>query len=111
DQRIVLPRELVAILDWHVATQLTNDAMKGSDLLFPAEDGGFRSPSSLRKAFADVQTQMKLTKRITPRALRRTLQDLTRAAHVDGVVAKAIRGHATDAMRAHYSTASSSEVR
>jgi|HubBroStandDraft_1064217.scaffolds.fasta_scaffold46165_3 site-specific recombinase XerC len=111
DQHIELPREMIAILDWHIKTQLTTDAMKESDLLFPAEDGGFRSPSNLRKAFADAKRKMKLAKHITPRALRRTFQDLTRAAHVDGVIAKAISGHATDAMRVHYSTAAGSEVR
>ena len=32
------------------------------------------------------------------------------SAEVDGVVAKAISGHATDAMRVHYSTASDAEM-
>jgi len=40
----------------------------------------------------------------------RTFQDLSREAEVDSVVAKAISGHATDAMRVHYSTASDAEV-
>ncbi len=53
---------------------------------------------------------MKLIKTVTGRALRRTFQDLTRAAEVDAVVAKAISGHATDAMRVHYSTASDAEM-
>jgi hypothetical protein len=35
---------------------------------------------------------------------------LTREAEVDAVVAKAISGHATDATRVHYSTASDAEV-
>lgn len=42
--------------------------------------------------------------------MRRTFQDLTRAGGVEGVVAKAISGHATDAMRNHYSTANDAEV-
>jgi hypothetical protein len=38
-QRITLPPLLVDILRWHIATQLTTDEMKASELLFPAEDG------------------------------------------------------------------------
>lgn len=43
-------------------------------------------------------------------SMRRTFQDLTRKAGVDGVVAMAISGHATDAMRVRYSTAATPEV-
>jgi hypothetical protein len=42
--------------------------------------------------------------------MRRTFQDLSREAQVEGIVAKAISGHATDAMRLHYSTAQDAEV-
>ena len=47
-QRIVLPPFLIDILRWHVDAQLTTDAMRRSELLFPAEDGGFRSRAALR---------------------------------------------------------------
>src|SRR5688572_3841168 len=48
-QRLTLPPDLVAILRWHVETQLTTEAMQESELLFPSEAGGFRSPTVLQK--------------------------------------------------------------
>jgi len=110
DQTLKLPPGVVRILDWHIKTQLTGDAMKNSDLLFPAEDGGLRGPRDLRRLFEAAQEELKLTKKVTGRALRRTFQDLTREAEVDAFIAKAISGHGTDAMRQHYSTASDVEV-
>ncbi len=53
-QRITVPPEVMDVLRWHVATQLTTPEQKASELLFPAEDGGFRSESFLKKAFATV---------------------------------------------------------
>jgi hypothetical protein len=84
--------------------------MRKSTLLFPAEGGGLRGPRDLRRFFEAAVSELGLTKKVTGRALRRTFQDLTREAEVDAVVAKAISGHATDAMRVHYSTAADSEV-
>lgn len=110
DLDLMLHPEVVEVLRWHIRTQLVTPEQKKSELLFPNEAGGFRSKSCLDKPFAAVTTACKIKKRITPRALRRTFQDLSRAAHVEGVVAKAISGHATDAMRVHYSTAYDAEV-
>lgn len=105
-----MPPEVVDVLKWHIQTQLTTDEQQASELLFPSKRGGFRSRSGLDKPFEAVTAACGIKKRITPRALRRTFQDLTRTAKVDGVVAKAISGHATDAMRVHYSTAQDAEV-
>lgn len=110
DQEIKLPPALVRVIQWHIDTQLTTDAMRESDLLFPAEDGRPRTRRCLRRFFEAAREELKLTKNLTGRALRRTFQDLTRQAEVDAVVAKAISGHATDAMRVHYSTASDDEM-
>jgi hypothetical protein len=71
---------------------------KESELLFPSEVGGYRSPSSLDKPFAAVAKAIELKKRITPRAMRRSFQDLCRTAEVKDVVARSICGHATEAM-------------
>ena len=85
-------------------------AMAESDLLFPSEPngknrgGGFRSTWSLDKAFADVGTAIGLPYTVTPRALRRTFQDLARGAAVSDTVARAVCGHRTPAMTARYST-------
>jgi len=109
DLEIALPEELIEVLRWHVATQLQTDEQKASELLFPAENGGFRSRSALQKPFAEVATAIGLKKRITARAMRRTFQDICREAHVADVVARSICGHATEAMQRRYSTVSSSE--
>jgi hypothetical protein len=109
-QRLTLPEELMELLEWHV-DRLPDGPMKESVLLFPSETGGFRSGSCLDKPFDEVVTAMKLKKRITPRAMRRTFQDLARAAEVKDVVTRAVSGHATEAMQQHYSTVSPIEMK
>lgn len=47
----------------------------------------------------------------TPRGLRRTFNDLARAANVEALVTKSISGHQTDRMREHYSTVQPLEQR
>ena len=108
-QRITLPPVLVDILRWHIDTQLTTDAMRESELLFPAEDGGFRSRSALKKPFVAVATAIGLKKHVSPKAMRRTFQDLARAAEVKDIVTRAISGHATETMQHHYSTVAAEE--
>jgi integrase len=106
---IALPDELVEILRWHV-TQLRGE-MADSNLLFPSETGGLRSPSALDKPFREVANAMELEHPVTPRAMRRTYQDLMRRAQVHDTVTRSISGHATAAMQEHYSTASREEQR
>ncbi len=108
-QRIALPRDLMEIREWHVG-RLTGP-MSESDLLFPSETGGFRATTALTKPFADVAKRMKLSKAITARAMRRTYQDLCRAAEVEDKVTRAISGHATQEMQDHYSTFGEEEIR
>ncbi len=110
DQDIKLPPSLVRVIQWHIDTQFTTDKMRASELLFPGEDGRLRGPRDLRRFFEAAKAELKLTKTVTGRALRRTFQDLSREAEVDAVVTRAISGHATDAMRVHYSTAHDDEV-
>jgi integrase len=110
-QRITVPSEVMDVLRWHVATQLTTPEQKASELLFPAEDGGFRSVSFLKKAFATVGHLIGLNKKVTPRGMRRTFNDLMRLAKVEAVVTKSISGHQTDRMREHYSTVTPDEQR
>lgn len=109
DQRLVLPSELVEILEWHVA-RLPAGPMQESGLLFPGETGRYRSASCLDKPFAAVAAAIGLAYSVTPRAMRRTFQDLAREAGVHDVVTRAISGHATETMQHHYSTARDHEV-
>jgi integrase len=110
-QRITVPKEVTNILQWHVDTQLTTKEQLASTLLFPREDGNYRSESSLKKAFAAVCNIIGLTKRFTPRGMRRTFNDLARVANVESMVTKSISGHLTDRMKDHYSTVSPAEQR
>jgi integrase len=108
-QRITLPPVLVDIVRWHIATQLTTDEQKASELLFPAEDGRFRSRSALKNPFLAVAKAIGLKKHVSPKAMRRTFQDLARAAEVKDIVTRAISGHATETMQHHYSTVAAEE--
>jgi hypothetical protein len=86
--------ELVA-----VDTQLTTPEQQESDLLFPATTGGFRAPTVLNKPFDDVTKHIELGKAFTQRGLRRTFNDLARAARVESIITRSIqreratRGH------------------
>jgi integrase len=110
-QRITVPSELMDVLRWHVNTQLLTPEQQASGLLFPAEDGGLRSVSFLKKAFATVGALIGLNKRVTPRGMRRTFNDLARAANVEAIITKSISGHQTDGMHEHYSTVTPDEQR
>ncbi len=109
--RIHLPEHLLEVLQWHVETQLATPEMTESDLLFPAITGGFRAVSVLNKPFADVAEAIGLGKRFTQRGLRRTFNDLARAAAIEGVVTRSISGHLTERMQHHYSTVNADEQR
>jgi hypothetical protein len=110
DNTIYLPAVLLKILKWHCDTQMVTDAMRESELLFPAKEGGFRSRSCLDKPFKAVTAACGMKKVITPKAMRRTFKDLARAAKLEAIVGKAISGHQTDAMHLLYQTANENEV-
>ena len=110
-QRLALPTELLDVLRWHVNEILLAKKMRESELLFPAVTGGFRARSCLDKPFAEAAKKIGLKYRFTPRGMRRTYQDLARAAGIHDAVTRAISGHATPAMQLHYSTARGAEVR
>jgi hypothetical protein len=60
-QRIVLPKDILDILGWHVA-QLPNGPMQDSELLFPSETGSYRAASCLDRPFEEVCTKLELKK-------------------------------------------------
>jgi hypothetical protein len=88
---IDLPPDAMAVLKWHVETQLKTPEQQDSDLLFPAVNGRFRSPSVLNKPLADVVEELNLGKKITQRALRRTFNDLACAALSSNLLRDIIR--------------------
>ncbi len=118
-ERVYLPDVVMAALREHVERLEDAEAGKGkraekmraSDFLFPSIRGGMRSPSCLDKPFAAVASAIGLPFDLTPRAMRRTFNDLARAAEVHDVVARSITGHKTERMQGHYSTAQAAEQR
>lgn len=112
DQRIGLPAEVMNVLRDHVKMLESRDnAASRSDLLFPSDVGGFRAASALDKPFEACCKALGLEKRITPRAMRRTQQDLFRAGNVHDTVLRSISGHSSEIMTRHYSTAQLAEQR
>jgi integrase len=118
-QRIALSPQLVEIVREHIALldsppdkrprMKWTPKMRESELLFPSVKGGFQSRTALKTPFAAVAKTIGVKFTLTPRAMRRTFQDLARAAGVPDVVTRSISGHATESMQAHYSTANASE--
>lgn len=80
-------------------------------LLFPANNGDYRLPSSVSKGWKVVSEAMKLPWVVTPHDLRRTYQNLLRQASVNMVVQQALMGHSSDAMTQHYSHVNMEEKR
>jgi integrase len=111
NQTIFLPPELVEILRWHVEYHIDDGVADVSDLLFPSQVGSFLARSALDKPFRRVVREMRLAKTVSPRCMRRTYQDLARAANVHDFVTRAISGHATEEMHEHYSTVAANEMR
>ena len=105
----VLTADLLTILRWR-AERLPSGPMKASELLFPAETDSFRPPSALDKPFSEVGKAIRLRKRIIPRAMWLTFQDLARNADIDAIVRQKSCGHATDEMFDLYSTVPQREI-
>ncbi|HKY36578.1 MAG TPA: hypothetical protein VJN18_11600 [Polyangiaceae bacterium] len=107
---IDLPESVVDVLKWHVESQLLAPEQHAADLLFPSITGGFRSPTVLNKPFAEITEELGLP-RFTQLGMRRTYNDLARAAGVLDLVTRSISGHSTEQMQHHYSTVSPDEQR
>jgi integrase len=110
-QRIHVPSDLMAVLRWHVETQIVTPEQQDSELLFPSDLGGFRNTACLQKPFHACAKAAGLGKRFTPRGMRRTFNDLARRAKLESIVIKSVSGHLTDRMKDHYSTVGEDEQR
>ncbi len=108
---IDLPEEVMAVLKWHANTQLVTPQQAESELLFPAVTGGYRAPTVLNKPFAEVSDAIGLGYHFTQSGMRRTFNDLARAAKVEAIVTRSISGHLTERMQHHYSTVRPDEQR
>ena len=110
---VPLPQDIVEILSWHVDTQLDERQLRSKEhLLFPGAKGAdFRSMTSLTKPFARVAKEIGVDFKFTQRGMRRTYNDLSRAANVKPEIIRSISGHHTEQMREWYSTYRSQERR
>ena len=129
DLVLELDPEQLSVLRWHVDRLQRENERRAkrspkiaavhaeSELLFPAAPtrwnagGGFQSRGCLAEPFRIVGKAIGLTYEISPRAMRRTFQDLARAAKVNDIVTRSISGHATETMQRHYSTVAPAEQR
>ncbi len=108
--RIPLPSGLMEILEHHVNNLPVGRTSK-SDLLFPSKTGGYQASSCLAKPIVAIADAAEIKKHLSPYFMRRTFQDLCRAAQVHDFVARAISGHATIEMQQLYSSVDGAEVR
>lgn len=111
-REVWLPPELMEILAQHRRALIAEQRGAAAGLIFPsAETGSFISPSALDKPFRAVCRALGIDPPVTPKAMRRTFNDLTRQAGVDGMIIQAVTGHQDEKMRAKYSTVLASETR
>jgi integrase len=110
-QRLHLPEALIDVLRRHCDEQLTTRAQRASDLLFPNPAGKIRSKDCLADPFTEMGAKIGLSYPVSPRAARRTYQDLCRAAGVADIVTRSISGHSSATMQARYSTVNPDEQR
>ena len=108
DKDIPLPPEVMHVLREHVAS--LEGPMAQSDYLFPSRNGGLRARSVLDKPFAEVLQALKWDLKLSPRAMRRTFNDVARDTDVDKFITRSISGHITEEMQDHYSTAQRREI-
>lgn len=73
-----------------------------SGLAFPSRSGRHHAKSILRKPVMRIAAEAGIDKRLTPHGFRRTAVDMYRRTS-SSVVSKAIAGHLTEGMHAHYS--------
>ncbi len=70
-----------------------------------------RASSGLDKAICDIAQAAGIKKHLSAKFMRRTFQDLGRAAEVNDLVVRSISGHATAQMQERYSSVGGEEVR
>ena len=108
DLEIPLPPLVLWVLREHISA--LEGVMAESEYLFPSITGGLRARSVLDEPFANVVKALHWDLKVTPKAMRRTFQDLARSAQVHDLITRAISGHATERMQRHYSTAQRGEM-
>lgn len=101
---VPLPQMVIDALQEHRKEQVKNQSPGlAQGIVFPADHGGYRLPTSLRKALNVLREHLGFSGRVTPQVFRRTYNTLMATAHVDRVVLRSIMGHTSEAMTERYS--------
>jgi integrase len=102
-REVPLPRWLCALLAQHRGAQAAK-AHPGlaRQLVFPSQEGTFRTAGSLRKTLARAAAAAGIQQRVGPQVLRRTFNTLMVQAGVDRIILRSIMGHTTEEMTARY---------
>lgn len=108
DITLWLPQSLCDVLDEHISSLRGHQA--AGDLLFSKPDGSVVCREQLVRAFRRAAKEIGIKHKVTPRAMRRTFQDLARLNRTDPFTVRAISGHSSEQMRMLYSTPNSKEV-
>ena len=106
---VLLPDELRSMLVEHRRSLV--GAANPMGLLFPSPSGGYLGRTAMDRPFDSIAKAAGITKAISPRAMRRTFNDLARLAQVHDLVTRSITGHETEAMQERYSTVGNEEQR
>lgn len=107
---VALPQELLELLRQHLAQRPPE--LASCELLFPRPGGELLGPNDFRHAFERARKLLGWQERwVTPRAMRRTFQDVTRLAAVRDLVTRSISGHSSPEMQQLYSTVELAEQR
>jgi integrase len=111
-RRVPITEAILDVLNQHRKNQEAASIPVGpSNLVFPADTGGYHYCSLLHRPFKKVMAEMGLDRRLTPHGMRRTFNNLMRQSVTDKVVIQAITGHSDDRMTEHYSHVSLEEKR
>lgn len=104
DLDLPIPDALLTLLRSHVATYCQN-----TDLLFPGRSGRLMNSQTILTTFQRLFTRLRTegkwgSKRITPRAMRRSFYNLVDRLGAGDTLARSISGHRDPKMRDLYST-------
>lgn len=102
-REVPIPGWVCAILQEHRRSMIADQAPGvGQGIVFPSREGEYRIRGSLRKALEGACKSARLEQKVTPQVLRRTFNTLMVAAGVDRIVLRAMMGHCSEEMTAHY---------
>ena len=82
-----------------------------TSLVFPADNGAYRTPSCLHKPLAKAATKASIDVKVAPHVLRRTFNTLMVHAGVDRIVLRSQMGHCSEEMTQRYSGVSGNAKR